>query len=220
MKRIKRKISALLRVLKNYGFVGFIDRIKIRVSFFIKRVDFSRIKLENIDEDVSNKEKGNMFSTTTFHGLKNSIKKIEKFDNEIFNGCFLDYGSGKGLTLYTAYKLGFKNIIGVEFLNHLCEISKKNLNKLVSKKANINVVNCDASKYFPPENTRVFYFFNPFNEEIMKEVISNILKTKLKNDAYIIYYNSVYRDLIIKNKSIDLLETDKTIKTDIYIIRK
>ena len=54
----------------------------------------------------------------------------------------------------------------------------------------------------------------------MEKVISNILKAKFINDLYIIYYNSVYRDLFIEKESIKLLDTDETLKTDIYKITK
>ena len=220
MERIKRKFNTVFRVLKKHGFLGFIERIKIRIIFFIKGVDFSRIKLENIDEDVPNKKRGIMFSATTFHELNDSIKKIQKYDNKIFEGCFLDYGSGKGLTLYTAYKLGFKNVIGVEFLKNLCCISEKNLNKLIKNRSTIDVVHCDASIYSPKKNTRVIFFFNPFDDVIMGKVISNILKAKFTNDVYIIYYNSVLRDLFLENESINLLDRDETMKTDIYKVIK
>jgi len=40
-----------------------------------------------------------MFSTTTFHGLKISLEKLNILDQDIYNGTFVDFGSGKGLTL-------------------------------------------------------------------------------------------------------------------------
>ena len=85
-----------------------------------------------------------MLSPTTFHGLSNSIKKIQKYDNKIFNSSFLDYGSGKGLTLYTDKKLGFKHVIGVKFLKSFSDISEVNVYKLI-------------------KNTTVIFLFNPFD---------------------------------------------------------
>jgi len=132
--RLSRKTNAILNAYKEYGLLGFLDRIKVRIYFKLKHVDFSRVELEDIEEYVDNKEFGVMFSATTYHGLKSSINKISKIDSKIFEGAFIDYGSGKGLTLYTAYKMKFNKVIGVEFMKELHDIANNNLSKLLKKK--------------------------------------------------------------------------------------
>ena len=50
----------------------------------------------------------------------------------------------------------------------------------------------------------------------MKKVINNIKKIHYKNPVYVIYYNSVHRDLFINDIDFKLIDIDKKRKTDIY----
>jgi len=112
---------------------------------------------DDVDEDSINKIHGVMYCTTTKHGLESSINKIYSIDNKIFNGTFLDYGSGKGLTLYTAHKLKFNKIIGIEFMQEFYNISILNIKKLLPKQTNIKIIHNDASLYPPPHSLNISY---------------------------------------------------------------
>jgi predicted RNA methylase len=147
--RLSRQINVIVNAYNEYGLLRFLDRIKIRFYFKLKQVDFSRVTLNNIEECVDNKEFGTMYSATTYHGLESSINKISKIDSKIFEGAFIDYGSGKGLTLYTAYKMKFNKVIGVEFMKELHDIANNNLSKLL-KNRKIITINKDAVEVPPP----------------------------------------------------------------------
>jgi hypothetical protein len=54
----------------------------------------------------------------------------------------------------------------------------------------------------------------------MQKVINNIKNTDLEQSVYIIYYNSVCRDLFINDDSFELYDVDNDRKTDIYIFNK
>jgi len=99
---------------------------------------------------------------------------------------FIDLGCGKGRVLLVAANFGFKQVIGVEFSHELAEIAKKNLRKMGI--ANAAVVQTDAAKYRFPDSDMVVYLFNPFSEEVMQTVISN-LRESLAKKIYVIYVN-------------------------------
>jgi hypothetical protein len=215
--RWKRKSLSLVRAYRNYGINGILSRVYFRIFLYIKGVDFSREPLKSLNESSENIEHGTEFSTTTKHGLEISIGKISLIESTIFDGTFIDYGSGKGLTLYVAHKLGFRNIVGIEFMEKFCNVAENNLRKLLPDQTNISIIHIDASLYPPPPETRVVFLFNPFDDFIMKKVIQN-LKSHHKN-LYVIYYNSVFRELFLSDECITLVNVDEDTKTDIYFIK-
>jgi SAM-dependent methyltransferase len=115
----------------------------------------------------------------------------------------IDYGCGKGRALFVAEQCGFTNLIGVDIAKEL--IDDANENKDIYKKQNqqssIIFLFEDATKYNIPNDAQVFYFFNPFGEDIMQKVISNI-KASIKlnpRKIYCIYLNPKYKTVFEKN---------------------
>lgn len=115
----------------------------------------------------------------------------------------IDYGCGKGRALFVAEQCGFTHLIGVDIAKEL--IDDANENKAIYKKKNpessIDFLFEDATKYKIPSNACVFYFFNPFGEEIMQQVIHNIKESVKLNprEIYCIYLNPKYKAVFEKN---------------------
>jgi SAM-dependent methyltransferase len=97
---------------------------------------------------------------------------------------FIDLGCGKGRALLVAAKLGFKQVIGVEFAHELAETAKKNLEILGI--TNAVVEHADAAEYHFPSGDIVVYLYNPFHKEVLQKVIEN-LKRSLPKKVYVIY---------------------------------
>jgi len=96
---------------------------------------------------------------------------------------FIDVGAGKGRTLIIASELGFKRIVGVEFVPELADIARKNLAKLGI--GNAKVESADAADFQFPQSDLVVYFYNPFSWEVMQKVVAN-LRNHTKR-LYVIY---------------------------------
>ncbi len=115
----------------------------------------------------------------------------------------IDYGCGKGRALFVAEQCGFTHLIGVDIAKELIEDA--NENKAIYKKKNpessIDFLFEDATKFKIPNNACVFYFFNPFGEEIMQKVINNIKESVKLNprNIYCIYLNPKYKAVFDKN---------------------
>jgi SAM-dependent methyltransferase len=97
---------------------------------------------------------------------------------------FIDLGCGKGRALLIAAKLGFTQIVGVEFASELAAIAKKNLATM--EVANAVVVEGDAAQYHFPTCNLVVYLFNPFSLEVMEKVVAN-MGNATRNKLYVIY---------------------------------
>jgi predicted RNA methylase len=99
---------------------------------------------------------------------------------------FIDLGCGKGLTLLLAAHMGFRKVLGVEFVREFSEIARANLVKM--KIANGSISDGDAADYEFPAGNLIIYLYNPFSEEVMIKVIENLRRAAAANDEiYVIY---------------------------------
>lgn len=97
---------------------------------------------------------------------------------------FIDLGCGKGRTLLVASSLGFKEVIGVEFVPELVEIARTNL--ATRRIANAVVLHADAVDFHFPNSDTVVYLYNPFSQEVLRKVVAN-LKECCSKRLYVIY---------------------------------
>lgn len=108
---------------------------------------------------------------------------------------FYDVGCGKGRVLLMASEYSFRRIVGIEFSPELATVAQNNVVAFNSKRprpVDIEVVCLDAARYeFPDENSLIF-LFNPFNDEILVQVLENIrASAHATKERYIIYSNPV-----------------------------
>ena len=128
---------------------------------------------------------------------------FNELPQETKNFPLIDYGCGKGRALFVAEQCGFTHLIGVDIAKEL--IDDANENKAIYNKKNpessIEFLFEDATKYKIPNNACVFYFFNPFGEEIMQQVIHHIKESVKLNPRkiYCIYLNPKYKAVFEKN---------------------
>ena len=128
---------------------------------------------------------------------------FEKLPKETKQFPLIDYGCGKGRALFVAEQCGFINLVGVDIAKEL--IDDANTNKAVyqnkNDKSTISFLFEDATKYTIPNDAKVFYFFNPFGEEVLEKVIFNIKESvqKYPRKIYCIYLNPKYKAVFEKN---------------------
>jgi SAM-dependent methyltransferase len=90
------------------------------------------------------------------------------------SGCsFVDLGCGKGRTLLVAARLGFTNVVGVEFARELAETATVNVAR--AGMVNITVLHADAADVEFPRGNLVVYLYNPFSEEVLERVLEHLL---------------------------------------------
>ncbi len=114
---------------------------------------------------------------------------IKKYRN------FFDVGYGKGYVLWKAKKYGFERVGGIEFDAKLHEICMKNLKRL-KLQDQVYPVSGDAQTFTGYGDYDVFYFFNPFKDEVMHRVIGNIIDQCRGKEIMLIYYRPRFTDAI------------------------
>jgi len=185
------KTGVFFNALKEHGVVPTLRKIGQRIFYKIKGVDFSTQNIYDLTRTGEHQENGTALVSTSVDFLKQLLTDLEScVDAPLKKELFVDYGSGKGAALIHAKKLGFKKAIGVEFAKELHEQAQSNIEKLNLKE--VESIYADATTYTLPNNISLIYFFNPFDELVMRKVIANILEQKeqFENEVYVIYGNA------------------------------
>jgi SAM-dependent methyltransferase len=106
---------------------------------------------------------------------------------------FVDIGCGKGRIVLSALAHPFARVVGVEFSPYLCSIARKNLSAarfLRRRCVDAEIICIDAVQYPIPEAPLVFFFYNPFAQEVVEGVLANIVRSYLAKcrPIYLIFY--------------------------------
>ena len=93
--------------------------------------------------------------------------------------------------MWQAKKYGFFKVGGVEYDEKLCRICEQNMKRLRISQ-DVTVTHGDARTFQHYGDYDVFYFFNPFMEDIMNQVIDRIVEQCKGRQIMIIYYRPRY----------------------------
>jgi len=118
---------------------------------------------------------------------------------------FIDFGSGKGKVLLLASDLPFKAIIGLEFSEHLHQVAQRNLASYRNKTQACRRIDCvliDATLYDIPLGPSVCYFFNPFREPVMAQVVRRLESSldTAPRDMFIVCYRPQFHHFLSNSK--------------------
>jgi Histone methylation protein DOT1 len=108
---------------------------------------------------------------------------------------FVDLGSGKGRVVCCAATYDIDRAIGVEDVESLYELGKHNAQRLRGRRAPVIFIRGKAEKFDYTQGT-VFYLFNPFGPETMKEMLRRLeygLFTKPRA-VRIVYVNPLWEE--------------------------
>ncbi|MGH8676718.1 MAG: hypothetical protein ACREVG_20710, partial [Burkholderiales bacterium] len=114
------------------------------------------------------------------------------------SSVLVDFGAGKGRVLLMGMLYGFRKVIGVEFSGPLCRTARANVARLASRlPANgtiAEVVQQDAAQYVLAGDEDIFYFFHPFDQEILRLILANVDASleRRPRRAWIVYYLPVH----------------------------
>jgi hypothetical protein len=170
------------------------------------------ISLAELKIPSSHRPFGSAYQATaaaTFRAL------LESVPANLGDFIFVDFGSGLGRMLLLASEYPFRYIRGVEFSPELHQTACENIRRYASptqKCKNIVSVCMDAAEYTIPPERAVFYFYNPFLENVMAKVLHNIEQSLHDHprDVYIVYYNARARAPIDRSSAFRLLRETPT----------
>ncbi len=160
--------------------------IKIRDQ--IRGLDFSR--------EVSTKD-GIKYGAPSTARTQHIVRKY--FGNNITKeDSIIDIGCGKGKMLTFFAEFPFENICGLEYVQEMVDIAKKNMGVL--KLGGIKIIAGDARVYEDFDGFNYFYMSNPFwDDDIMVSLIRNIKKSISRNNRaiHLLYNNPRQENILI-----------------------
>jgi len=133
---------------------------------------------------------------------------------------FIDMGSGKGRALLLATQYPFKGIIGVELSENLHRIASSNIQIYRDEMQQCHKIQsvCEnAEKFQIPNEKLVLYFYNPFDDHVMRLVFSNIEDSIRRHfrDIYIAYLKPIHRGVFDQAAFLKVVK-----ETERYVIYK
>lgn len=166
-----------------------------------KKYKIHTLKIDDLKHEKI--ESSNLSHASIYQGSNYYLieKAFEYLKNENANNSIIDFGSGKGRILVVAAYYGFKNITGIDFVERLCKQAEHNIEKIkpLFQESNFKIICIDVSNYTIENSSNVFFFFNPFDEVVMLQVVKNILLS-IKNNprkVYVIYLNPLYKEIFL-----------------------
>ena len=189
---------------------------------FHRNSSVNLMNLDLIEPHLQNKQQATCYAPTPIIPFFKMIKGL----NLPKNPCFIDYGAGKGRAMLLAGETGrFHKIKGLEFSPTLCQSGKKNIKSYVEKggKDCFQLFHTDVTQYQVKLEDNVFYFFHPFNENILNHCLKNIFSSlKAEPRSALIIYHSNYKDYthdIIKEGLFQPLKTFSALGSYFYVYK-
>jgi SAM-dependent methyltransferase len=88
---------------------------------------------------------------------------------------FIDYGAGLGRVTLLATRLGFKQVIGIDFSEDLVAKATANLRAAQAHlRSPAIIMVADAASFEPPADSSVLFFHNPFAGSILAGALEKI----------------------------------------------
>jgi Predicted O-methyltransferase len=155
-------------------------------------------RLKTITIKGSNLSHASIYQACNYYILEkgfNYLRSIHENEN------IIDFGCGKGRAMVVAARYGFKKITGIDFAKPLCALAEQNIKKIKQSypSTEFNVICEDVLNYKIDKDQTVFFFFNPFDEVIMLQVVKNILASFKENarTIYVMYANPVHKEIFL-----------------------
>lgn len=151
-----------------------------------------RIKIEDMQVESESRRCGEGYAATRAVPFRKLMAQLDLPPSSVL----VDFGCGRGKVLLLALEYGFPKVVGVEYSEPLCKDSCSNLNafKMRTGKGFTSEVFCaDASLYKVRSDENVFFFFNPFDRQILEKVLENIHRSQEESprDIWLIYNNPI-----------------------------
>lgn len=183
---IKRTLEIILNLPTNYLF-------DLRYGTDTARI----ISLSAMKIVGSNQSRATWAESTQQRPFRHLIRQLHL----PCKGDFVDLGSGKGKVLLLASQYPFGKVVGIEFAEELCAISRENIRRYTKKvqlQSEIEVINTDAADYRFSGREEVIYIANPFDRTILDRVLENIIESLNSNDRplWIIYNTAIHRSVL------------------------
>lgn len=179
---------------------------------------FQRVPLDQLILPPDNRDHARKYDPSPVGPFRRILAGLSVRPSDVF----VDFGCGKGRVLLLASHFPFRRVVGVEFSSELCAVARANVEAYSRRRrvrAPIEVVPADAARFPIQDDFTFFYFFNPFDELIMRSVFANIAGSwrRLPRRMIVIYYVPLWR-AAIEDLGIFILRGDYTLMERRFLV--
>jgi SAM-dependent methyltransferase len=124
--------------------------------------------------------------------------------------AFVDIGCGKGRVVMLASEYAFREVAGVELNPQLASVGRRNLHRWMKRKRacrNVRIAHTDALSFPLPDGPLVLFFFNSFEEEMVRLWLDRLVEASASRSAHIdlIYMHPEHHKLFIETPGMKIL---------------
>jgi SAM-dependent methyltransferase len=213
LKNIESQVSYIARFF--FFYIPKSVEILIKERHYEKRFGIETSSIYLLRDNLSLYRDGEDYQPTPYKKLEKVVEYLRLSSDDV---C-IDLGCGKGRVVFFFASQNVKKVIGVELVENLVKIARKNLNNLkIKDKAAVEIFHGDVTN-FNFEECTIFFLFNPFGYKTLEKVIFNIKKTLVANPRgiRILYYNPVHHKILDQEDW--LILEGQVDETDIFVWR-
>ena len=155
------------------------------------------------DVEGISRELGGRYETMSLEAFDLVMSSLERLNIDVSKLIFIDYGCGKGRALLLASRRPFRRIIGIEISQRLVRIAQNNISIYddpLQRCKDVRAEAADALEYTPPKEPILFYFYGPFEAELLSMVL-DVISRKLEEsprEAYVLYAGAIFEEVMAK----------------------
>ena len=161
---------------------------------------FGPVELKKLTIINGEVKKSSRYEPVSFYILEKLFNAFKKISD---NSSIIDLGCGKGRIMMVAPHFGFTNITGIDFAKELCQQAIHNMRKKEKQFPEIKweVINENVEQYEINSTDSIFFMFNPFNEDVLKNFLERLDKScdQFPRRVYFLYASPEYEQLLLKN---------------------
>ena len=180
----------------NIGLAWFTIKHEIRgeKKYKVNTIGIDRLKKLSVIGD--NKAHASIYQAANYYLLEEAFNFLKE---EKATVTVVDFGAGKGRVMAVAAYYGYPNIKGIEFAPAIAAMAQINVANIQSTfpDTSFTIFKENAVKYSVEKEDNIFFFFNPFDEVVMLEVVKNILASLRTHPrkVFVVYINPLHKDI-------------------------
>lgn len=165
-----------------------------------KKYQLDTVRMNNLHKLTlkGSREHAEVYQAANYFLIEHLLQKLKELK---VSGHILDMGCGKGRVMAVSAYYKFNKISGVEFAKELCDDAIETMAILEQRfpQKLFKVYYENALNYAIPDDVNVIFFFNPFNEVTMLQVVKNIMSSHKINyrNIYIVYINPLHKEIFL-----------------------
>lgn len=123
------------------------------------------------------------------------------------NDAIIDVGCGKGNALRWMSRFPFATIDGLELSDQLASIARRNFNRLGEKR--VTIYTGDARAFEGYDAYDFIYFYNPFPEVVMQDVMQALIQSVERHprELILIYNNPTCETAVLQSGRFQVMAT-------------